>query len=42
MSELTQALERILARQKKIYLPTVAKLNPGLTKNEIDNITKIG
>ena len=40
MSELTQALEIILAREKRIYPPTVAKLNPGLTKNEIDNITK--
>ena len=40
MSELTQALERILAREKEIYPPTVAKLNPGLTKKEIDNLTK--
>ncbi len=39
MSQLTQALERILEIRKKIYPPAVTNLNPGLTKTEIETIT---
>ncbi|MBE9213784.1 HEAT repeat domain-containing protein [Plectonema cf. radiosum LEGE 06105] len=40
MSQLTQALERILEIRKKIYPSVTANLNPGLTINEIEKITK--
>jgi hypothetical protein len=39
MSQLTQALERILKMREKIYPPAVTNLNPGLTRTEIKTIT---
>lgn len=39
MSQLTQALERILKMREKIYPPAVTNLNPGLTRTEIETIT---
>lgn len=40
MSQLTQALNLILRIQEKFNTPAVINLNPGITRTEIENITK--